>query len=135
MVNARSATDARLVVRKSPRPEEELVLFVTHAPAGKIKPHVAIYIDALRLSGLATNIIVATDHVDSVEVEDLIDRADGLLIRENVGYDFAAWAHAMHHLDLSGTRIVCLANDSLIGPFTAEALQKIVARDELPRLS
>ena len=128
MDKSKDVTDVGIMVRKPPDRAKEVVLFVTHAPAGRIKPHVPIYLDALKLAGLSTIVIVATDRVDAAEVEDLLDRVDGLFVRENGGYDFAAWAHATHRLDLSCTRLLCLVNDSLIGPFNPAALQKIIAR-------
>ena len=125
---ARSVTDARLVVLKSPKPSKQTALVVTHTPTGQIKPHVLIYLEALKLAGFSTVVIVASDRVDSTEVENLRDRVDGLLVRENGGYDFAAWAHATRHVDFTSTELLCLANDSLIGPFTPAALQNIMDR-------
>jgi GT2 family glycosyltransferase/glycosyltransferase involved in cell wall biosynthesis len=49
--------------------------------------------------------------------QDLADLAAGVMVRANAGYDFAAWAHAIHlHPEVYGAATLYLANDSLIGP-------------------
>ncbi len=121
-------TDSRLNTLKTPAKADEIVLFVTFAPEGRIKPHVPVYLDALKQVGLSTVLIVAADNPDAVKTSDLIDKVDGLFIRQNGGFDFAAWAHVARQIDLSGARLVCLANDSLVGPFTVERLRGIMAR-------
>ncbi|WP_454683234.1 rhamnan synthesis F family protein [Ancylobacter moscoviensis] len=125
---SRDVADAQITVLKAPVPASELVLFVTHAPKGKIKPHVPLYLEALKQAGLSTVVIVAAAPSDKVDTTGLIEHADGLLLRENDGYDFAAWAHALRYLDLSSINLLCLANDSLIGPFSAGALRTIMDR-------
>lgn len=97
-------------------PGQEVALFVTHSGTGRIKPHVASYLTALRNAGIATLLIVVTDR--EVEIEEaLADLAAGVMVRANAGYDFAAWAHAIHlHPEVYGAATLYLANDSLIGP-------------------
>lgn len=95
---------------------EEAALFVTHSATGRIKPHVAPYLQAFATAGIKVLLIVVTDR--EVEVpQSLVDLADGVMVRQNAGYDFAAWAHAIHlHPELYGAPTLYLANDSLIGP-------------------
>ncbi len=45
---SRDLDEAEIQILKEAKPAKELALFVTHAPAGKIKPHVPVYISALR---------------------------------------------------------------------------------------
>ena len=95
---------------------QEVALFVTHSATGRIKPHVAPYLDALGKAGIATLLIVVADREVDV-TQDLADRAAGVMVRANAGYDFAAWAHAIHlHPEVYGAATLYLANDSLIGP-------------------
>ncbi|MCS0497831.1 glycosyltransferase [Ancylobacter sp. MQZ15Z-1] len=125
---SRDVEEALLQALKVPQRTDELVLFVTHAPAGRIKPHVAVYLDALRAAGLATVLIIVSEPEDQIDTAPLLDRVDGLFIRENGGFDFAAWAHVARELDLSATRLLCLANDSLLGPFSEKAMKALVSR-------
>lgn len=106
----------------------EVALFVTHSPAGMVKPHVLPYVAALEQAGVAVLLIVVADR--PVELPPaLIERASGVMVRANAGWDFAAWAHALHlHPELYGARRLYLANDSLFGPSDPAALAAIVAR-------
>jgi lipopolysaccharide biosynthesis protein/glycosyltransferase involved in cell wall biosynthesis len=73
-------------------------------------------------------LVIVAQHPDQVHADMLLDRVDGLFVRENAGYDFAAWAQAMRRIDLTGTELLCLANDSLIGPIWTGGLSEIMAR-------
>ncbi|MDQ0346409.1 rhamnan synthesis F family protein [Ancylobacter vacuolatus] len=119
---------ARIETIKVAAPADELVLFVTHAPGGTIKPHVGRYIDALKNCGLSVVLIIVADRGHEVDPADMADRVDGLVIRENGGLDFAAWAHVAGLVDLSGVRLLGLINDSLVGPFSDAAMQAVMAR-------
>ncbi|MCS0505315.1 rhamnan synthesis F family protein [Ancylobacter mangrovi] len=125
---SRDVEEALLQALKVPQRTDELVLFVTHAPAGRIKPHVTVYLDALRAAGLATVLIIVSEPEDQIDTAPLLDRVDGLFIRENGGFDFAAWAHVARELDLRATRLLCLANDSLLGPFSEKAMKALLSR-------
>lgn len=107
---------------------DEAVLFVTHSATGRIKPHVAPYLRAWADAGVRILLIVVTDR--EVEVTpDLIDLASGVMVRANAGYDFAAWAHAIHlHPELYGASTLYFANDSLIGPSSQQAFGAILDR-------
>ncbi len=131
----RNATDrskdleaTRIQILKPARPARELAVFVTHAPAGKIKPHVLPYVDALRNAGLSVVVVIVAQHPDQVRADMLLDQVDGLFVRENAGYDFAAWAQVVRRIDLTGTELLCLANDSLIGPIWADGLSDLMAK-------
>ncbi len=71
---------------------------------------------------------MVAQQLSEINVDELLDQVDGLILRENGGYDFAAWAHALHYIDLKDTRLLCLVNDSLIGPIGSEGLIPIMAR-------
>jgi hypothetical protein len=110
---------------------DELCLFVTHAPKSQLKPHVIDHIYALLETGIHVVLIANTD-VDFSELQvpgDLGARLDGFLIRENVGYDFAAWAHAYSLIDLSLVRKrLYLINDSIVGPLDLNAYRRLLQR-------
>ncbi|MHB8287554.1 MAG: rhamnan synthesis F family protein, partial [Caulobacteraceae bacterium] len=100
----------KAVAVSSDRP---VLVFVTHAPASGLKPHVPPYLGACLDAGLQVVLIVATDaplHLD----EGLLGRLSGCVLRENRGYDFAAWAHVLRqNRDLYASPTLMLANDSV----------------------
>ena len=107
--------------------ERETALFVTHAPAGRLKPHVRVHLDALRRAEVDVILIVAGSG-------DLIDEAatgplSGLYLRANTGFDFAAWAHLLKlHPELWDAPGLYLLNDSVIGPVNAQAYRTTLER-------
>ncbi|WP_174300800.1 glycosyltransferase [Caulobacter sp. S45] len=108
-------------------PGRDTALFVTHAPDGRLKPHVAAHLDALRRAEVEIVLIVAGDS-DFLD-EAAAGRLAGLYARANLGFDFAAWAHLLKLLpalwDAPG---LYLLNDSVIGPVGREAYQAMMGR-------
>ncbi len=120
---------AELTVLKAWRPSDgrEVALFVTHAPAGRLKPYVRLHLDALRRAQVEVILIVAGEAslIDEAATGDLA----GLYVRENVGFDFAAWAHLLKlHPQLWDAPGLYLLNDSVIGPVGEEAYQAMIGR-------
>jgi hypothetical protein len=126
---AKPVTDAAIEMRKAPTPAREAALFVTHAPDGRLKPHVAHYLRCLADEGIKVTLIVAADRGftdDGFEIGDLID---GLFVRANQGWDFAGWAHLMRlYPHFFAADILYWLNDSLIGPFNQEFFSRLLAR-------
>jgi hypothetical protein len=119
---------AELLRLKAARPRETMALFATHAPNGLIKPHVRPFLEALKSEGAATTLIVSTDQIRAVDTTDLVNLVDGLYVRQSKGYDFGAWAHVVRDVDLTRTRCLCLVNDSVIGPLSAESFSTLFNR-------
>ncbi len=113
---------------KSANPHETTALFATYAPEGRVKPHVRPFLEALANEGVATTLIVTSDHIGAVGAADLFDLVDGLYIRQTEGYDFGAWARIARDIDLSETRCLCLINDSVIGPLNAGRFSAVFRR-------
>jgi glycosyltransferase involved in cell wall biosynthesis len=126
----RLATDAEIYCLIKPSFAHEVALFVAHSPHGHLKPHVPHYLNSLRRQGIAVVVIVAAD-TPFMDVDTESMRAvDGLFVRQNEGYDFAAWAHILHlHPELFDANILYLLNDSLFGP-----TNDILFRDLLDRV-
>jgi hypothetical protein len=110
---------------------DELCLFVTHAPLTTLKPHVIDHITALVDAGIAV-VLIANADVDLPSLQipaALTARLHGCLIRQNVGYDFAAWAHAYSLLKPNTVRRrLYLINDSIIGPLNRAAYDALLER-------
>jgi lipopolysaccharide biosynthesis protein len=130
---ASPATEAAIVTVR-PIPGDlggEVCLFVTHADAPKLKPHVIEHVDRLMGAGLRVVLIVNTDlDADQMSFDPAwVERLDGLLVRANLGFDFGAWAHA---LALAGTferwSRLYLVNDSIVGPLDPAAFDRLLAR-------
>jgi len=122
-------TDAIIEYRKSLSYHREIALFVTHSPHGKLKPHVLHYVEALRRNDIAVFVIVAADRPWFDDDAGLLDQVDGLAVRQNQGYDFAAWAHLLllEPQFLDAERLYFL-NDSLIGPLNERDFSSLIAR-------
>jgi glycosyltransferase involved in cell wall biosynthesis len=107
---------------------ETVALFAAHAPGGRLKPNVGPYVAALAEAGVRVVLVAATDAPFVPDPEVTAHLAGGF-VRDNLGYDFASWAHVMRcepGLFAAGT--VLLLNDSLIGPGDPAALKALLAR-------
>ena len=124
-----AAADAEIRCLKEPSFDGELALFVTYSPDGWLKPHVRRYVDSLRREGIAVALIVSTDMGWKFRNSDLLSSVDGLFVRQNKGFDFAAWAHVLQLRPETGhATILYLVNDSLIGPIDQTKVAEILRR-------
>ncbi|MGU3539932.1 rhamnan synthesis F family protein [Methylobacterium sp. A54F] len=121
--SAFAACEARLVrLKRVPRTRSRTALVVTHAPAGKIKGHVGHYVEALRANGTDVVLIVAADQRRTAVPLSILEACTGVYVRENKGFDFAAWAHVLQvDDDLFDADTLYLTNDSIVGPLDAAA--------------
>jgi GT2 family glycosyltransferase len=99
-------------------PDADLCLFVAHAPHGQLPDLTAHYLQELRQSGLKVVVCLAVDDVATTICDGWARRADAVVLRENVGLDFGAWADLLRwRPDLWSARRLIFANDSVTGPF------------------
>ncbi len=123
------AIDAEIQCLLKPSLKDEVALFVTHSPHGQLRTHVRHYLERLNHQGIAVVLIVATDASFNTSVADLKDIVDGIFIRRNEGYDFAAWAHVLLLCpEFFDARVLYLINDSVIGPTNDAAFADILER-------
>jgi GT2 family glycosyltransferase len=114
-----AVTDAEICCFKQPLFSDcdEVAIYVTHSPNNRLKPHVPHYVDSLKRQSIAVILIVNTDGPLKAMNLDLVGGADGIFVRANKGYDFAAWAHILRlHPLLFDSKILYLLNESLLGP-------------------
>ena len=91
---------------------EEWALFLTHSPWGGLKTHVRSHLEHLRRNGVGTILIVASSQPVVVH-NDVRSICDYIVVRRNVGFDFAAWAHVLRLMpQLYAAQAVYLINDS-----------------------
>jgi lipopolysaccharide biosynthesis protein len=130
---ARAATEAEVVLLKAPDPllAGEICLFATFAPTPELKPHVRAHAESLARAGFAV-ILVANTDLDrrSLQIDPaLLDRLAGCIVRENVGFDFAAWGHAYSiGRGFAQCSRLLLANDSVIGPLSEGSFAALIDR-------
>src|SRR5579863_6400977 len=72
--------------------QDQICLFVTYAPGGKIPAHSLFHARAWVKAGFKLTLIVAVDEFESYAPSPDLNFADGLCLRLNQGYDFGAWA-------------------------------------------
>lgn len=110
----------------------EVCLFVTYAPLPRLKRHVLRHVEALRAAGVQVILVVNTPlPPERLELEpEFLGRLEGLYVRGNLGFDFAAWGHAWRLLAerLVGCERLILTNDSIVGPLRAGQLSDLLAR-------
>lgn len=110
------------------RPGEDVALMVTHAPAGRLKPHVLPYIEQFAGAGLKTLLVVVADRPLELRTSETTC-ADGIIVRDNVGYDFGAWAHAFQLCPaLYGAGLLVMTNDSVVPTTDADVFRAMMER-------
>lgn len=118
---------ANLDCIKSPLFNREVALFVTHSIGGILKPHINHYIDALKRCGISVILIVASDEKLKTIDRELMENVSGLFLRENKGYDFAAWAHILSLFsEIMDSEILYMINDSVFGPTNFKLFEDIL---------
>jgi glycosyltransferase involved in cell wall biosynthesis len=122
-------TAARIACLKSPELSGEVAVFVTHSPDGLIKPHVVHFISELKRNGIGVVLAIAADMPMEPIAPELAALLAGLFVRENKGYDFAAWAHILQLCpNLFGAPILYLINDSNFGPLNSDKFASLLQR-------
>ncbi|QGM45082.1 rhamnan synthesis F family protein [Methylocystis heyeri] len=120
---------ARLDCLKPLSIRSETALFVTHSPDGRMKPHILHHLSALKRHGVGLVLIVACDTAFRDADDYLLDLVDGMYIRQNVGFDFAAWAHLLRlDPELHAIDTLYLINDSIVGPLDLDAFGEVMRR-------
>jgi lipopolysaccharide biosynthesis protein len=109
----------------------DVCLFVSFASQRRLKLHVARHVEHLTSAGVSVLLVVNTDLPPSQIIVDQAtqDRLHGLLIRQNLGFDFAAWAHVWSLCEgKEGWTRLYLVNDSIVGPLDSGNFRRMLAR-------
>ena len=121
------AADAEIHCFKAPSFDNEVAVFVTYARDNELKPHVLHYVQSLRRERISVVLIINAERPLMVSTGGLSSQVDGLFVRQNEGYDFAAWAHVLQlHRGLLEASILYLINDSLIGPIDQSEFSDLI---------
>jgi hypothetical protein len=127
---AMSVLDVRYVIAKESRfsARDEVALMVAHAPSGRLKPHVLPYMKQLRDAGLSVVLVAVVDCPLEL-LDEEIATADSVIVRDNVGYDFGAWAHGFELCPtLSKVRLLIMTNDSVVPTADKAVFQAMIDR-------
>lgn len=109
----------------------EVCFFVTFSPENIIKPHVLHHIDRLSNNGIKV-VLVVNSKIESDKFifdKNFVASLSGLFVRDNIGFDFAAWAH-LYSLCKNREHITRMywINDSIVGPLDDNAFSKLIER-------
>ncbi len=97
---------------------DDVVLFVAVCHDNTIAPHTTAYINALASHQWRVIVTLVTPDIRRIPDTRALDAASGIMLRENEGFDFAAWATLLTmQPDLWLAKRLLFANDSLFGPF------------------
>ncbi len=109
----------------------EVCFFVSYAAKPELKHHVQVHLQHLLRAGLQVVLILNTDLAADQFVlpPELMVQLSGVLVRQNLGFDFSAWAHAYALCEHRGrwTRLF-LVNDSIVGPLNVADFDRLIER-------
>jgi len=92
-----------------------IALFAHFDAQNEVKPYVTTFLAGLR-PVCDRVVFVSTARLPESELEKLRPHVDTILFKENVGYDFSMWRHAIDHTDLTQCDELVLTNSSILGP-------------------
>jgi hypothetical protein len=126
---AGEVTEATFSCPKRPVPRGEVALLLTYSPDGRLKPQLRRCIEALRSNDVHPIMIVATDKPFQQDDASLFEQLEGLYVRENFGYDFAAWAHVLREQpELLSVEILYLVRESVFDWLDDQQLTYVLQR-------
>lgn len=96
---------------------DKVCVFVHFDGGGVLRPHARRYLDALAAAGFCI-VFVSNSAIAQESLDHLSDRCVRILLRDNRGYDFAAYRDGILSLDIQPGRpaVLLLANDSVYAP-------------------
>ncbi len=96
----------------------KVAVFVHFDRNGRVRPYVMSYLRALHANGFAIGFVTNAGKLDPREAPAVQALCHAVIIRRNIGYDFAAMAEGLRVLALpqANTEMVLIANDSVYGP-------------------
>jgi hypothetical protein len=95
-----------------------VALFVHWDGRGEVRPYVLHYVRKLQEAGLSVLFVSNAGRLKPEAIDSITPYIAGLLVRRNIGYDFAAMREGLTHFALprANTEMVILTNDSVYGP-------------------
>lgn len=128
-VTAASSASIKTMKKSCQLTEPEVCYFVTYANVNTLKDHVVNHVERLIDEGVSVVLIVNFDgELSSFSVEEeLLNKLSAVYIRENLGFDFAAWSHCFGLAPPSASvRRAFFINDSIVGPLNSDHYSKVL---------
>lgn len=92
-----------------------LVILVQYDPAGELPSFVRIHLERLR--PIASRLVLVSNSPMSEQARGVAEGiCDSVIVRENVGWDFAGWRDALEAESMAEWDAVVLTNSSIVGP-------------------
>src|SRR5262249_36390611 len=82
-----TVTNAAIRCIRTPSLSNEVALFVTHSPHGRLRPHVLHYLESLKRENISVILIVNADSPSEFSDNNFASKTDGVFVRQNEGYD------------------------------------------------
>jgi len=114
-------------------PEDDWLVFVAYCPDGRLSACQHYQITSFKDAGYRVALVINSGDFASL-VDPGIQSCEIRLVRENVGFDFGAWRHALEILPgLAAARSLTFTNDSILpvggGAQLGQLLQRIEASE------
>ena len=110
----------------------DVCFFVSHAREPRLKKHVRTHIEHLLRSNVRVVLVLNTELAPGqIQIDaDLLGQLSGAYVRDNVGFDFAAWAHLYSLCADQAPRWtrLFLVNDSIVGPLNGADFDRLMQR-------
>lgn len=96
----------------------QVALFMHFDGRGFVRQQLLDYMRELKENGRDVVFVSNSEKLTPYALEMVKEQCAAVLVRRNIGYDFGAWADALHHLGLprADTQEIIFANDSVFGP-------------------
>ena len=104
-----------------------LVILAQFDPDHGLPAHVRIHLERIR-SVCDRLVLVSNSPMDDVSYAAAQARCDHVILRDNIGWDFAAWRDALAEEDASLWDSIILTNSSIVGPLFS--LEPIILKME-----
>ena len=111
--------------------KRRLVILVQYDPDGGIPAFVRIHLE--RLHPVASRLVLVSNSPMSRDAQQVAKSlCDKIIVRENIGWDFAGWRDALTAEDMQEWDAIILTNSSIVGPlFPLEPIvEKMEARGQ-----
>lgn len=96
---------------------KEVCIYTAYEPSGCLADYKRSYLDAIKKEGFFIVLVIILDDIEIDVSINGLEFVDGVLIRSNQGFDFAAWAAVIGLMpSIWNTNLLLLANDSVFGP-------------------
>jgi lipopolysaccharide biosynthesis protein len=94
---------------------KRLAIFAHYDGNDEIQPYILFHVRALR-EVCDEVIFVSTARLSAGETGKIRPHCAAVLLRENIGYDFGMWKHALQGIDVNAWDELVLTNSSVFGP-------------------